>query len=93
MDRREQDTDPKRDLRFKVGLDKYVDIISLLRSVHLLAMACLIRESVHYSFTSLFFFACICNTLCPQKLALTSPISGGRSVCIVRLWTKATEFS
>jgi hypothetical protein len=28
-----------------------------------------------------------------QKLALTSPTSGGRSVGIVRLWTKATEFS
>jgi hypothetical protein len=32
------------------------------------------------------------NTLYPQKLALTSPTSGGRSVCIVRLSTKATEF-
>jgi hypothetical protein len=29
--------------------------------------------------------------LCPQKLALTSPTSGGRSVGIVRSWTKATE--
>jgi hypothetical protein len=29
--------------------------------------------------------------LCPQKLALTSPTSGGRSVGIVRLRTKATE--
>jgi hypothetical protein len=28
-----------------------------------------------------------------QKLALTSPRSGGRSVCIVRSPTKATEFS
>jgi hypothetical protein len=27
-----------------------------------------------------------------QKLALTSPTSGGRSVGIVRLWTQATEF-
>jgi hypothetical protein len=27
----------------------------------------------------------------PQKLALTSPTSGGRSVGIVRLRTKATE--
>jgi hypothetical protein len=27
----------------------------------------------------------------PQKLALTSPTSGGRSIGIVRLWTKATE--
>jgi hypothetical protein len=26
-----------------------------------------------------------------QKLALTSPTSGGRSVCIVRLLTKATD--
>jgi hypothetical protein len=33
------------------------------------------------------------HTLYPQKLALTSPISGGRSVVIVRLRTKATEFS
>jgi hypothetical protein len=32
------------------------------------------------------------NTLCPQKLALTSPTSGGRSVGIVRLRTKVTEF-
>jgi len=30
--------------------------------------------------------------LYPQKLALTSPTGGGRSVGIVRLWTKATEF-
>jgi hypothetical protein len=28
------------------------------------------------------------DTLHPQKLALTSPTSGGRSVCIVRLRTK-----
>jgi hypothetical protein len=33
------------------------------------------------------------NTLYPQKLALTSPTSGGRSVDAVRLRTKATEFS
>jgi hypothetical protein len=33
------------------------------------------------------------STLYPQKLALTSPTSGGRSVGIVRLWTEATEFS
>jgi hypothetical protein len=33
-----------------------------------------------------------CNTLYPQKLALTSPKSGGRSVGIVRSRTKATEF-
>jgi hypothetical protein len=33
------------------------------------------------------------NTLCPQRLALTSPTSGGRSVSIVRLRIKATEFS
>jgi hypothetical protein len=32
------------------------------------------------------------NTLYPQKLALTSPTSGGRSVGIVRLRTTATEF-
>jgi hypothetical protein len=29
----------------------------------------------------------------PQKLALTSPTSSGRSVGIVRSWTQATEFS
>ena len=28
----------------------------------------------------------------PQKLALTSPTGGGRSVSIVRVQTKATEF-
>jgi hypothetical protein len=33
------------------------------------------------------------GTLYPQKLALTSPTSGGRTVGIVRLWTQATEFS
>jgi hypothetical protein len=32
------------------------------------------------------------NTLYPQKLTLTSLTSGGRSVGIVRLRTKATEF-
>jgi hypothetical protein len=31
------------------------------------------------------------GTLSPQKLALTSPTSGGRSVGIVRSWTQATE--
>ena len=31
--------------------------------------------------------------LYPQKLALTSPTGGGRSVSIVRVRTKATEFS
>jgi hypothetical protein len=31
------------------------------------------------------------DTVYPQKLALTSPRSGGRSVGIVRLRTKATE--
>ena len=31
--------------------------------------------------------------LYPQKLALTSPTIGGRSVGIVRVRTKATEFS
>ena len=30
--------------------------------------------------------------LYPQKLALTSPTGGGRSVGIVRVQTKATEF-
>jgi hypothetical protein len=33
------------------------------------------------------------NTLYPQKLALTSPTSGGRSVGTVRSRTKTTEFS
>jgi hypothetical protein len=33
------------------------------------------------------------GTLYPQKLALTSPTSGGRSVGIVRSRTQATEFS
>jgi hypothetical protein len=33
------------------------------------------------------------NTLYPQRLALTSPTSGGRSFGIVRLRTAATEFS
>jgi hypothetical protein len=33
------------------------------------------------------------DTLYPQKLALTSPTSGGRSVAIVCSRTKATEFS
>jgi hypothetical protein len=32
------------------------------------------------------------DTLYPQKLALISPTNGGRSVGIVRSWTKATEF-
>jgi hypothetical protein len=32
------------------------------------------------------------HTLYPQKLALTSPTSGGRSVGIVRLRAKATVF-
>ena len=32
------------------------------------------------------------TTLYPQKLALTSPTGGGRSVGIVRVRTKATEF-
>ena len=31
--------------------------------------------------------------LYPEKLALTSPTGGGRSVGIVRVRTKATEFS
>jgi hypothetical protein len=33
------------------------------------------------------------DSLYPQKLALTSPTSGGRSVGIVNSRTKATEFS
>jgi hypothetical protein len=33
------------------------------------------------------------DTLYPQKLALASPTSGGRSAGIVRSWTQATEFS
>jgi hypothetical protein len=33
------------------------------------------------------------GTLYPQKLALTSPTSGGLSVGIVRSQTQATEFS
>jgi hypothetical protein len=33
------------------------------------------------------------GTLYPQKLALTSPTSGGRSIGIVRSRTQATEFS
>jgi hypothetical protein len=33
------------------------------------------------------------DILYPQKLALTSPTSGGRSVGIVRLRTKSTQFS
>jgi hypothetical protein len=33
------------------------------------------------------------DILFPQKLTLTSPTSGGRSVGIVRSRTKATEFS
>jgi hypothetical protein len=32
------------------------------------------------------------DTLYPQKLALTSPTSGGRSISIIRLRTKATKF-
>jgi hypothetical protein len=32
------------------------------------------------------------TTLYQQKLALTSPTGGGRSVGMVRSWTKATEF-
>jgi hypothetical protein len=32
------------------------------------------------------------DTLYTQKLALTSPTRGGRSVSVVCLWTKSTEF-
>jgi hypothetical protein len=46
-----------------------------------------------YLFIYLFSLRWPRNTLYPQKLALTSPTSGGRSVGIVRLRTKATEFS
>jgi hypothetical protein len=35
---------------------------------------------------------CPRDTFYPQKLALTSPISGGRSVGILRSRTRATEF-
>jgi len=38
-------------------------------------------------------FADHVTPLYPQKLALTSPTGGDRSVCIVRSRTKATEFS
>jgi hypothetical protein len=34
-----------------------------------------------------------CGTLYQQKLALTSPTNGGRSVVIVHSRTQATEFS
>jgi hypothetical protein len=34
-----------------------------------------------------------CDTLYPQELTLTSPKCGGRSVGIVRLWTKITELN
>jgi hypothetical protein len=33
------------------------------------------------------------GTLCPQKMALNSPTSGGRSVGIIRSRTQDTEFS
>jgi hypothetical protein len=33
------------------------------------------------------------GSLCPQKLALSSPTSGHRLVCILRLRTQATDFS
>jgi hypothetical protein len=33
------------------------------------------------------------STLCPQKLAPTSPTSGGRSVGLLRSRTQATQFS
>jgi hypothetical protein len=33
------------------------------------------------------------DTLYPQKLALTSPTCGSRSIGIVRLRTKSTEYS
>jgi hypothetical protein len=37
-------------------------------------------------------FVAVTNTLYPQRLALSSPASGGRSVGVVRLRTTATEF-
>jgi hypothetical protein len=33
------------------------------------------------------------GTLCPQKLAITTPTSGGRSVGLVRSRTQTMEFS
>jgi hypothetical protein len=45
-------------------------------------------DSRHYQI----FWEIVGDTLYPQKLALTSLTSGGRSVGIVRLWTKVTEF-
>jgi hypothetical protein len=33
-----------------------------------------------------------CNTFYPHKMALVSPTSDGSSVCIIRSWTKATDF-
>jgi hypothetical protein len=36
---------------------------------------------------------CSCGTLYPQKVALISPTSSGRSVGIYRSRTQATEFS
>jgi hypothetical protein len=36
--------------------------------------------------------AALTTRLYPQKLTLTSPTRGGRSVNIVLLWAKATEF-
>jgi hypothetical protein len=41
-----------------------------------------------YNFNNFIIYA---TPLYPQKLALTSPTNGGRSVGIVRLRTKATE--
>jgi hypothetical protein len=38
------------------------------------------------------FYDPLRDTLCPQKLTLTSPTSGGRPVGIVRLRAQAMEF-
>jgi hypothetical protein len=43
-------------------------------------------------YIALLFLRLISNTLYPQKLALTSPTSGGRSVDIVRSRTQTKEF-
>jgi hypothetical protein len=48
------------------------------------------RSRVRFLMVSLEFFI---DIILPQKLALTSPTGGGRSVDIVRSRTKATEFS
>jgi hypothetical protein len=49
-----------------------------------------IRPSVAHSYKHLIILQR--SPRCPQKLALTSPKNGGRSIRIVRLRTKATEY-